>query len=201
MKPIVQLLRLADGEQPAMGKIYDKMFMIGQKIDESEVSWKAAAAKIHADRWEYLHSFMHAAGYALDPEFIEMQADIDEATQTGLFDLIEKISIRDVIAAADNPDAVLKSLYTKEDPKTAVLPEDVRKAALERATELLRLPVACLTAATLAGASARQLGSRRSDLGQARGRECTGRLRDDRSRRRTRRSLPEGRPLPRAAAW
>ena len=133
--PVVKLLRLADGEMPAMGKMYDRMFMIGEKIEKSDVSWKDKAKKIHEERWEYLHSFMHAAGYGLDPEFMHLQGDIDEATQNGLFDLIEKISIRDVIAEADNPEAVLSSLYKADDPKTAVLPEEVQEKATQRATE------------------------------------------------------------------
>jgi predicted GTPase len=36
-----------------------------------QVSWKDKLLKIHADRWEYLHSDFHAAAYALDPEFID----------------------------------------------------------------------------------------------------------------------------------
>ena len=71
--------------------------------------WKKAAAKIYADRWEYLHSFtcMHAAGYGLEPELMHLQSDIDEATQNGLMDIIAKISILDIIAEYENPDAVL----------------------------------------------------------------------------------------------
>ena len=75
MTPLVKLLRLMDGERPAMGKIYDRMFVLKEKIEASVVSWKDKAAKIHSDRWEYfhsdrweyLHSEFHAAGYALDP--------------------------------------------------------------------------------------------------------------------------------------
>ena len=52
MMPVVKLLRLMDGQKPAMGNIYDRMFIIGQKISESSVSWKDQAAKIHATRWE-----------------------------------------------------------------------------------------------------------------------------------------------------
>ena len=48
MTPVVKLLRLMDGQKPAMGNIYDRMFIIGQKISESSVSWKDQAAKIHA---------------------------------------------------------------------------------------------------------------------------------------------------------
>ena len=102
MTPIVKLLRLMDGEKPAMGKVYDRMFMIGQKIGERVISWKDKAEKIHADRWEYLHSEMHAAGYALDPEFMSMASDMDEATQSGLIAIIEKVSLRDEMAAAQS---------------------------------------------------------------------------------------------------
>ena len=135
MTPIVKLLRLTDGEQPAMGKVYDRMFMIGQKIDESSAIWKAEAAAVHEKRWEYLHSFMHAAGYALDPEFMDTQGDIDEATQNGLFDIIEKMSIRDAIAESDDSKRVLASLYAADDLHTAVLPADIKEKALQRATE------------------------------------------------------------------
>ena len=110
MTPIVKLLRLMDGEKPAMGKVYDRMFMIGQKIDKSDVEWKEEAAKMHAERWEYLHSEFHAAGYALDPEFMEMANDVDEATQNGLINVIEKICYRDVLAEAENPNEARKTI-------------------------------------------------------------------------------------------
>ena len=50
----------------------------------------------------------------------EQQADLDEATQNGLFDLIEKISILAVISEAEDPDAVVRSLYSHGNPKVAV---------------------------------------------------------------------------------
>ena len=50
---------------------------------------------------------MHAAGYGLEPELMHLQSDIDEATQNGLMDIIAKISILDIIAESENPDAVL----------------------------------------------------------------------------------------------
>ncbi len=99
MTPIVKLLRIMDGEAPAMGKIYDRMFMIGEKIKGYDYSWKEKAEEIHGERWEYLHSIFHAAGYALDPEFMEMQGNLDEATQTGLMTVIERLSLLDEITA------------------------------------------------------------------------------------------------------
>mmetsp|Transcript_40322 Transcript_40322/g.88511 ORF Transcript_40322/g.88511 Transcript_40322/m.88511 type:complete len:88 (+) Transcript_40322:173-436(+) len=65
-------------EQPVMGKIYDRMFLIGESIKASDAPWKDAAEKIHADRWEYLCSPFHAAGYALDPEFLDTDGDSDQ---------------------------------------------------------------------------------------------------------------------------
>ena len=129
MTPIVKLLRLMDGEKPAMGKVYDRMFMIGVGIEKSSVSWKAKAAKIHSDRWEYLHSEMHAAGYALDPEFMEMATDVDEATQSGLSAVIEKICLRDDMEAAANAEAA--DALTIESDKVQ---ERIGKTMLELAT-------------------------------------------------------------------
>jgi hypothetical protein len=109
MTPVVKLLRLMDGEKPAMGKIYDRMFMIGAKIDEREYAWKDMAAGIHANRWEYLHSPMHSAGYALDPEFMEHQGDMDDATQTGLMTIIERICLRDEMVESNGKVLTLDS--------------------------------------------------------------------------------------------
>ena len=50
------------------------------------------APKSAHKRWEYLHSDMHAAGYALDPEFMidaQRQSE-DDATQTGLMSIGER---------------------------------------------------------------------------------------------------------------
>ena len=129
MTPVVKLLRLMDGEKPAMGKIYDRMFMIGQRIEKSSVSWKDKAAKIHTDRWEYLHSPFHAAGYALDPEFMEMQKDMDEATQEGLMTVVERICLRDEIASAANPTEARSKLTTESDEVQARIAKAMEQLA------------------------------------------------------------------------
>ena len=57
-----------DSNKYCMGKVYDRMFMIGQRLEsmQAKVPWfKDLSNKVHADRWEYLHSPMHAAGYRL----------------------------------------------------------------------------------------------------------------------------------------
>mmetsp|Transcript_16247 Transcript_16247/g.35241 ORF Transcript_16247/g.35241 Transcript_16247/m.35241 type:complete len:167 (-) Transcript_16247:248-748(-) len=48
------LLHLCDGNKPAMGKVYDRMFMVGEGIPKLNIPSKEKAAKIHTDRWEYL---------------------------------------------------------------------------------------------------------------------------------------------------
>lgn len=103
--PIVSLLRLMDGQKPCIGKIYDRMFMVGEHIEKLRAKypseqWLAQAAKYHADRWEYLHSPMHAAAYSLDPEFLSTVGDRDQATQDGLLQVIERICLRDIRVAA-----------------------------------------------------------------------------------------------------
>ena len=55
------------------------------------------AAKLIETRWEYLHSFMHGAGYALDAEFIENTNGWDEATMNGVMEMIERLCLRDSI--------------------------------------------------------------------------------------------------------
>ena len=131
LTPIVKLLRLMDGNKPAMGKIYDRMFMIGEKINDSTVSWKqkalegvkaAAAGKPTTEgfnaRWEYLHSPFHAAGMALDPEFMARASDFDDATQEGVMLIIERLSLKDVIFESANPATAMLTLTT-ESPKVA----------------------------------------------------------------------------------
>ena len=54
-----------------IGKVYDRMFTIGERIKELEskgISWAGTMAEKHTARWQYLHSPFHAAAYALDLE-------------------------------------------------------------------------------------------------------------------------------------
>lgn len=107
--PIIKLLRLTDGNTPVIGKVYDRMFLIEQKlqrwVSDGTVPWASTALEKHRERWEYLHSDMHAAGYALDPEFLETVGEIDSATQDGLTRVIEKMCLRDVMLSTEDEHA------------------------------------------------------------------------------------------------
>lgn len=111
MTPVVKLLRLCDGEKPAMGKVYDRMFLLQERVKKMSVSWAKDAARIIASRWEYLHSDMHAAGYAFDPEFIENVKDWDTAVSSGVLEVIERLCLREAIhenkEAHENPREII----------------------------------------------------------------------------------------------
>jgi len=69
------------------------------------VPWAPAALKFHAKRWEYLHGRMHAAGYALDPEYLYTGdgGALDASTMEGLMEIVELMSLRHIIMSAQDP--------------------------------------------------------------------------------------------------
>jgi hypothetical protein len=92
--PIVNLLRVADGDIPSGGKIYHEMFQLGERLDS--ILAKPEAKRIMSigelqevkgfwySRWENLHSILHSAAFALDVEYhyidhtknVELMADL-----------------------------------------------------------------------------------------------------------------------------
>ena len=107
-QPIVKLLFICDNQsKELMGKVYYHMFQTGESITKlrRRISWAYLAQGYHAARWEYLHSEMHAAGYALDPEFLYSGdgGELDDARITGLIAVVERLSIRYLIQHAVNP--------------------------------------------------------------------------------------------------
>ena len=139
MMPIVEILRLMDGEMPAMGKVYQGMFMIQNKIDESMLC--LVEGRGCQDSRGSLGIFaladMHAAGYVL--EFMEMQDDMDKSTQNGLMNVIENICLRDEIGKAADPAALIHKLGadgidSKEEALMKKVADRVAKTELELAT-------------------------------------------------------------------
>lgn len=113
--PLIKLLRTLDSNRPVMGKIYDRMYLIGERLQQLEqkgIPWATEMRKKHAERWEYLHSPFHAAAYALDPEFMETVGELDGSTQDGLLTVIERLCLRDAILAAEDPEVAWLQLTT-----------------------------------------------------------------------------------------
>ena len=69
--PICKFLRRHDTSAPATGKVYHGWFEIGEHIKQSCVSYADKAIEKHEERWLYAHCDFFAAGYVLDPEFID----------------------------------------------------------------------------------------------------------------------------------
>jgi hypothetical protein len=110
---------MLDGNKPVIGKVYDKMFMLVDTIEKmSPAAWRAEAVKIHAARWEYMHSDMHAASYALDAEYLNTAGDLDDATQMGLMNIIQRHSLRTVLLQQPDPQAAIEE--DDEDEKITI---------------------------------------------------------------------------------
>ena len=122
--PLIKLLRMLDSNKPVIGKVYDRMFLVGERLRKMEatVSWAKEMGQKHADRWEYLHSPWHAAAYALDPEFIETTGELDAATMDGLLIVFERLCLRDAIMASSDPEQAWRTL-------TPSSPEVVQRVA------------------------------------------------------------------------
>lgn len=112
---------MCDGDKPVIGKIYDRMFMLGAAVAKYDVPWASKAAKLVNDRWEYMHSYMHGAGYAFDPEFFDHRQDWDAAVNNGVMELIERVCLRDVIASSADPRKARKELSAESDEVVALV--------------------------------------------------------------------------------
>ena len=65
------LLREADKDVPCVGKVYHRCFALMEEVEALSITaaHKKELKQLIRTRWDMLHSPMHAAGYALDPEF------------------------------------------------------------------------------------------------------------------------------------
>ena len=70
--PVCKFLRRHDSSAPAFGKVYHGWFEMGEHLEKpSAISYSATASEKHASRWAYSHAAIFAAGYVVDPEFIQ----------------------------------------------------------------------------------------------------------------------------------
>ena len=74
MMPIFLLLRTFDGDTPSIGKVWYKLWQLGESIKTfkgcgiTEDTRMQMHAKFYA-RWNLINTRLHAAGFMLDPEF------------------------------------------------------------------------------------------------------------------------------------
>ncbi|KAI5057894.1 hypothetical protein GOP47_0027909 [Adiantum capillus-veneris] len=85
VKPILHLLRVVDGLQPCIGKVYeamDRMIEALEKLVPDPVQY----AEIHGLcelRWNGYYFPLHAAAYVLDPEFQGRRQETDKEVSKG----------------------------------------------------------------------------------------------------------------------
>lgn len=101
LSPVRVMLRVLDSNKPTISKVYNLMFNLGNRLRELTVPWKDEAIKCFDERWIYLHSPLHAAGYALDPEFLDTLGTDSSEIQEGLFTTFDRIALLEV-AKRDN---------------------------------------------------------------------------------------------------
>lgn len=94
IQPVYELLRLIDGNCPIIGKIYYKMFAIQEKIKAFTGISPSQCSELYQRfvfRWGMLHTSLHAAGFLLDPEYVEMAQNTNEEVMTGFYQLVEQM--------------------------------------------------------------------------------------------------------------
>jgi len=92
-EPLIQIMRLADGNVPCVGKIYWKMWQIEKLIQDADLPSinKKPILDCFTDRWRMLHTDLHAAGFVLDPEYCDLSQYQNEEVITGFHSMIERI--------------------------------------------------------------------------------------------------------------
>lgn len=97
--PIVEVLRLADGQLPCTGKIYWRMFEAHRSIAEAEdieAGNRTQLAHLVMKRWTMLHTDLHAAGFVLDPEFQHFLQHENEEVVNGFHAMAERVFRDDI---------------------------------------------------------------------------------------------------------
>lgn len=100
-EPIVTLLRLVDGTNPCVGKIYCKMYQLDQVVLNStmlDAAQKSCLSGLINNRWRMLHTDLHSAGFVLDPEYRSFLQHENEEVISGFHAMIERVYAGDVAA-------------------------------------------------------------------------------------------------------
>lgn len=97
-EPIIKLLRIADGDSPSVGKIHSRAYAVQQHLASAQQQLGVPAAvmeqvkKVWQDRWAFMDSPMHGAGYCLDPEHLcDEGLGLSNASDSSVHDLMTMI--------------------------------------------------------------------------------------------------------------
>eukprot|EP01018_Ginkgo_biloba_P038878 Gb_38380 [translate_table: standard] len=95
-EPIVEMLRLVDGDTPCMGFIYDGMErckdasarVFNNVVDDYKLIWNMVDF-----RWKMMHSPLHVASCYLDPRIFGLKSNANKEIMSGLYVAIEKLNL------------------------------------------------------------------------------------------------------------
>ncbi|KAH7284599.1 hypothetical protein KP509_34G061700 [Ceratopteris richardii] len=97
--PILKILRLADREGATMGLIYeltDRMIEKISSLDCIDSTRLEEVKNLCIERWDMLHSPLHAAAYVLHPIWREKSPQMDTEVYNGWMDVLERHTHSDV---------------------------------------------------------------------------------------------------------
>eukprot|EP01018_Ginkgo_biloba_P036859 Gb_09815 [translate_table: standard] len=94
-KPIVEMLRLVDGDTSCMGFNYEGMERckeaivkaFNSAIDDYKLTWNMVDF-----RWKMMHSHLHAADCYLDPKSFGLKRNGDKKIMSGLYEAIKNLN-------------------------------------------------------------------------------------------------------------
>ena len=94
-KPFVVTMKMADGDVPAMGKLYKRMFDAIEELkaistQELPAGKRDALVKAAEERWVYMDHPVHRAAYAFDPEYQQHSWNCDEDIIEGIENVLER---------------------------------------------------------------------------------------------------------------
>ena len=78
MEPVAKLLQFSESNAPVMGEIYYGWFQLVEKVKSLDIqppALKQQLVGLVERRWEYGHTCIHGAGYALNPRFVSCDHD------------------------------------------------------------------------------------------------------------------------------
>ncbi|KAH7438542.1 hypothetical protein KP509_04G019400 [Ceratopteris richardii] len=97
--PILKVLRLADREGVTMGLIYeltDRMIESISSIESIDSARLEEVKNLCVERWNMLHSPLHAAAFMLHPIWKSKSPQLDPEVHAGWIDLIERYTCGDI---------------------------------------------------------------------------------------------------------
>lgn len=83
LMPVLKRLRKFDSNDPVIGEVYPAMAELKQSVLDSEApaAMKDSLLSIVTDRWEFLHSDIHAAAYIVNPRYMNVVGDLINDTE------------------------------------------------------------------------------------------------------------------------